>query len=184
MSQIFSGDSWERKFTTACRSSSSSYFSCWHNRQTNKLSLPTRLTITTILSHTDTYTDILTHRYIHKQIHAHTDTYTIINIYTQIHQQSDTYTKRYIHKQIHPHTDTYTIINIYTQIHQQRDTSTNIYIHKEIQIRMYPWCNGNCHWKWTWWSKFKSWMNLFSLLGKNQLFSLQLWENSRENWAL
>ena len=53
---------------------------------------------------------------------------------------------------------------------------------------MCPWCNGYRHRKWTWRQEFKSWMRLIAFhialipLGKVwiQLFSLQLWVNSRE----
>ena len=55
-----------------------------------------------------------------------------------------------------------------------------------------PWCNGYRRRKWTWWHKFKSWMRLIAfhialiLLGKVwiQLFSLQIWVNSRTDWVL
>ena len=50
-----------------------------------------------------------------------------------------------------------------------------------------PWCNGYRHRKWTRWPEFKSWTRLIAFhialipLGKVwiQLFSLQLWVNSR-----
>ena len=50
-----------------------------------------------------------------------------------------------------------------------------------------PWCNGYRRRKWTWRHEFKSWMRLIAFhialipLGKVwiQLFSLQLWVNSR-----
>ena len=53
--------------------------------------------------------------------------------------------------------------------------------------RRCPWCNGYHCRKWTWWHEFKSWMRMIAfhialiLLGKVwiQLFSLQLWVNSR-----
>ena len=53
--------------------------------------------------------------------------------------------------------------------------------------RRCPWCNGYRRWKWTRWHEFKSWtrLNVFHIelipLGKVwiQLFSLQLWVNSR-----
>ena len=55
-----------------------------------------------------------------------------------------------------------------------------------------PWCNGYHHRKWTWQHVFKSWMRLIAFqiglipLGKVwiQLFSLQLWVNSRADWVL
>ena len=51
-----------------------------------------------------------------------------------------------------------------------------------------PWCNGYRGRKWTWWHEFKSWPRLTAFhialipLGKVwiQLFSLQLWVNSRQ----
>ena len=50
-----------------------------------------------------------------------------------------------------------------------------------------PWCNGYHCRKWTWWHEFKSWTRLIAFhialipLGKVwiQIFSLQLWVNSR-----
>ena len=55
-----------------------------------------------------------------------------------------------------------------------------------------PWCNGYRRWKWTRWNEFKSWTKLTAFhlvlipLGKVwiQLFSLQLWVNSRTDWVL
>ena len=55
-----------------------------------------------------------------------------------------------------------------------------------------PWHNGYRHRKWTRRHKFKSWMRLIAFhialipLGKVwiQLFSLQLWVNSRTDWVL
>ena len=64
---------------------------------------------------------------------------------------------------------------------------------------MCPWCLGRCPWCngyhcriWTRWHKFKSWMRLIAFhialipSGKLwiQLFSLQLWVNSRADWVL
>ena len=54
------------------------------------------------------------------------------------------------------------------------------------------WCNGYRHRKWTRWHEFKSWTRLIAfhialmLLGKVciQLFSLQLWVNSRADKVL
>ena len=59
-------------------------------------------------------------------------------------------------------------------------------------IRRCPGCNGYYHRRWTWWHKFKSWTRLIAFhialmpLGKVwiQLFSLQLWINSRADWVL
>ena len=53
--------------------------------------------------------------------------------------------------------------------------------------RRCPWCTGYRRRKWTWWHEFKSWTRLIAFhialipLGKVwiQLFSLQLWVNSR-----
>ena len=55
-----------------------------------------------------------------------------------------------------------------------------------------PWCNGYRRKKWTWQHAFKSWTRLIAFhialipLGKVwiQLFSLQLWVNSRTDWVL
>ena len=55
-----------------------------------------------------------------------------------------------------------------------------------------PWCNGYRRRKWTWQHEFKSWTRLIAfhialiLLGKVwiQLFSLNLWVNSRTDWVL
>ena len=55
-----------------------------------------------------------------------------------------------------------------------------------------PWCNDYRHWKWTRWYEFKSWTRPIAFhialipLGKVwiQLFSLQLWVNSRTDWVL
>ena len=55
-----------------------------------------------------------------------------------------------------------------------------------------PWCNGYRHRKWTRRHEFKSWTKLIAFhialipLGKVwiQLFSLQLWVNSRADWVL
>ena len=55
-----------------------------------------------------------------------------------------------------------------------------------------PWCDGYCLWKWIRRHEFKSWTRLIAFhialipLGKVsiQLFSLQLWVNSREDWVL
>ena len=58
--------------------------------------------------------------------------------------------------------------------------------------RRCPWCNGYRCSKWTRRHEFKSWTRLIAFhialipLGKVwiQLFSLQLWENSRTDWVL
>ena len=55
-----------------------------------------------------------------------------------------------------------------------------------------PWCNCYRRRKWTRWLEFKSWTRLIAFhialipLGKVwiQLFSLQLWVNSRTDWVL
>ena len=55
-----------------------------------------------------------------------------------------------------------------------------------------PWCNGYRRRKWIRWHEFKSWTRLIAFhialipLGKVwiQLFSLQLWVNSRADWVL
>ena len=55
-----------------------------------------------------------------------------------------------------------------------------------------PWCNDYRHRKWTRWYEFKSWTRPIAFhialipLGKVwiQLFSLQLWVNSRTDWFL
>ena len=59
-------------------------------------------------------------------------------------------------------------------------------------INRFPWCNGYRRRKWTRRQKFKSWTRLIAFhialipLGKVwiQLFSLQLWVNSRTDWVL
>ena len=61
-----------------------------------------------------------------------------------------------------------------------------------VCVRRYPWCNGYRRRKWTRRYEFKSWTRLISFhialirLGKLwiQLFSLQLWVNSRADWVL
>ena len=60
------------------------------------------------------------------------------------------------------------------------------------KIRRCPWCNGYRRRKWTRRYEFKSWTRLIAFhialipLGKVwiQLFSLQLWVNSRTDWFL
>ena len=55
-----------------------------------------------------------------------------------------------------------------------------------------PWCTGYRRWKWTRRHEFNSWTRLIAFdialipLGKVwiQLFSLQLWANSRTDWVL
>ena len=59
-------------------------------------------------------------------------------------------------------------------------------------LRRCPWCNGYHHRKWTQWHEFQSWTRLITFhitlipLGKVwiQLFSLQLWVDSRTDWVL
>ena len=61
-----------------------------------------------------------------------------------------------------------------------------------IKYTQCPWCNGYRRRKWTRRREFKSWTRLIAFhialipLGKVwiQLFSLQLWVNSRTDWAL
>ena len=58
--------------------------------------------------------------------------------------------------------------------------------------RRCPWCNSYRRRKWTRWHEFKSWTRLIAFhialipLGKVwiQLFSLQLWVNSRADWVV
>ena len=65
-------------------------------------------------------------------------------------------------------------------------TSKNRIVIIQITVRC-MWCNGYRRRKWTWWHGFKSWTRLIAFLialiplGKVwiQLFSLQLWVNSR-----
>ena len=65
-------------------------------------------------------------------------------------------------------------------------------LEKVETINGWPWCNGYRCWKWTSKHEFKSWttLNAFHItlttLGKVwiQLFSLQLWVNSRADWVL
>ena len=59
-------------------------------------------------------------------------------------------------------------------------------------VRKCPWCYGYRRWKWTRRHEFKSWTRLIAFhtalipLGKVwiQLFSLQVWVNSRADWFL
>ena len=59
-------------------------------------------------------------------------------------------------------------------------------------VQRWPWCNGYRRWKWTRRQEFKSWTRLMAFhialipLGKVwiQLFSLQLWANSRAATSL
>ena len=61
-----------------------------------------------------------------------------------------------------------------------------------ISITSPTWCNGYRRRTWTQWHEFKSWMRLIAFhialipLAKVwiQLFSLQLWVNSRTDWVL
>ena len=61
-----------------------------------------------------------------------------------------------------------------------------------ISMRRCPRCNGYRRWKWTRRLEFKSWTRMIAFhitlipLGKVwiQLFSLQLWVNSRTDWVL
>ena len=63
---------------------------------------------------------------------------------------------------------------------------------KQENVGRCPWCNGYRRRKWTWWPEFKSWTRQIAFhitlihLGKVwiQLFSLQLWVNSRADWFL
>ena len=72
-------------------------------------------------------------------------------------------------------------------LHTHTHTHTHIYIY--IYIYICPCCYGYCHRKWTWQHEFKSWTRLIAFhialipLGKVciQLFSLQLWVNSRKD---
>ena len=67
-----------------------------------------------------------------------------------------------------------------------------IYYKGKDLLQKCPWCNGYRHRKWTQWHEFKSWTRLIIFyialipLGKVwiQLFSLQLWVNSRADWVL
>ena len=79
-------------------------------------------------------------------------------------------------------------IYIYIYIERERETYFLLYGHKLSQIfRRCPWCNGYRRRKWTRRHEFKSWTRLIAFhialmpLGKVwiQLFSLQLWVNSR-----
>ena len=72
--------------------------------------------------------------------------------------------------------------------------SVNTFIHQLCADTRWRclWCNGYRRRKWTRWNKFKSWTKLIAFhialipLGKVwiQLFSLQLWVNSRTDWVL
>ena len=67
-----------------------------------------------------------------------------------------------------------------------------VYIYIYIYIGRCLWCNGYCRRKWTRWHVFKTWTRLIAFhielipLGMVliQLFSLQLWVNSRTDWFL
>ena len=67
-----------------------------------------------------------------------------------------------------------------------------LFCYKAIFLWQCPWCNGYRRRKWTRWHEFKSWTRLSAFhialipLGKVwiQLFSLQLWVNSRTDWVL
>ena len=71
---------------------------------------------------------------------------------------------------------------------QNSKTNKN-YLNVKVQC---PWCNGYRHRKWIQRHEFKSWTRVFAFhialipLGKVwiQLFSLQLWVNSRTDWVL
>ena len=74
--------------------------------------------------------------------------------------------------------------------------NVRVYIRTCVRLHEYvrrcPWCNGYHRRKWTRRHEFKSWTRLIALhtaqisLGKVwiQLFSLQLWVNSRTDWVL
>ena len=65
------------------------------------------------------------------------------------------------------------------------------FLHRKYQLHCL-WCNGYRHRKWTRRHEFKTWTRLIAFhialipLGKVwiQLFSLQLWVNSRADWVL
>ena len=63
-----------------------------------------------------------------------------------------------------------------------------IYQQINKESRRCSWCNGYRRRKWTRWHEFKSWTRLiaFHIARKVwiQLFSLQLWLNSRTDWVL
>ena len=112
------------------------------------------------------------HIYLYVSINRYPYKYTHMHIYIYI------YVYIYIYICIH--------INIYVYI--------DIYIHIYIYTHMYwcPWCNSYHRRKWTQRHAFKSWTRLIAFpialipLGKVwiQLFSLQLWVNSRADWYL
>ena len=114
----------------------------------------------------------------------HTDTQTYIYIYT--------HTYIYIHTYTHTHIYIYIYTHIYIYIYIYINTHAYMYKYIYIYTQVCLWCNGYCHRKWTWWHKFKSWTRLIAFhvalipLGKVgiQLFSLQLWVNSRTDWVL
>ena len=127
--------------------------------------------------HTHTYI----HKYIHRHSHWYTDSYTHRNTLKHTHIYKHAHIHRHIEKQshIHRHTHKQTHINKYAHIHK--------HIQKQTHIHRYTWCNGYRCRKWTRWHEFKSWKKLIAFhialipLGKVwiQLFSLQLWVNSR-----
>ena len=73
----------------------------------------------------------------------------------------------------------------------KRDICIKDYLYWEVE-RWYPWCNGYRRRKWTRRNEFKSWTRQIAFhialisLGKVwiQLFSFQLWVNSRADWVL
>ena len=84
-------------------------------------------------------------------------------------------------------------LKIIFTIHHRLTIEMNRYLEETRGCpRRCPWCNSYRRWKWTRRHKFKSWLRLIAfhialiLLGKVwiQLFSLQLWVNSRADWGL
>ena len=86
-------------------------------------------------------------------------------------------------------------MDYYTRIHQCWQTRKDLYS-SSLDAKWYakrcPWCSRYRRRKWTRRHEFKSWMRLIAFhialipLGKVwiQLFSLQLWVNSRTDWIL
>ena len=82
-------------------------------------------------------------------------------------------------------------IYIYIYIYNWKKNSTDHHL-AIINLFQCPWCNGYRRRKWTRRHEFKSWTKLIGFhialipLGKVwiQLFSLQLWVNSRADWVL
>ena len=104
-----------------------------------------------------------------------------ISIYIYIHTNTThIHTHKYTRTYIHTHTHIFIYIQIHTYIYDRG---------WEVYPQLCPWCNCHRRRKWTRRHEFKSWTRLIAFhiaqipLGKVwiQLFSLQLWVNSRRD---